>query len=125
MLPLIDLGYATITLRPDGIIETVTTDNCQYDVKKTQKSFDIIRKLANEKKVCLLHILGQYTDSTKEAREYLASAPHQDFVKAEAFVLKSLAQRLVANVFVKINKPKVPVRFFNSSKDAEKWLKSL
>jgi len=44
---------------------------------------------------------------------------------ADAFVIKSLSQKIVANLMIKINKPSVPTRFFDKIEDAEKWLLSL
>jgi hypothetical protein len=38
-----------------------------------------------------------------------------------AFVTNSLAQRLIANFYLKINKPEHPSKLFKTSEEAEKW----
>ena len=38
--------------------------------------------------------------------------------------IKSLAHKILASFYLKINKPVVPTCFFNNKIDAEKWLKS-
>lgn len=45
------------------------------------------------------------------------------YSKADAFVLNSIAQKILANFYVKINKPERPTKFFNNSEEALIWLK--
>lgn len=39
-----------------------------------------------------------------------------------AIVIHSLAQKLIANFYMKVVKPYTPTRFFTAKEDAEKWL---
>jgi hypothetical protein len=63
----------------------------------------------------------QFDDS---ARVFSASEEGSKYSVAEAFVVKSLSQRLIANFYVKVNKPPIPSKVFNSEKEAIKWLES-
>ncbi len=45
--------------------------------------------------------------------------------QAEAFVVKSLSTTLIANFYVKFNKPPNPTRVFSEMESAKKWLRSL
>ena len=63
----------------------------------------------------------QFDDS---ARVFSASEEGSKYSLAEAFVVKSLSQRLIANFYVKVNKPPIPSKVFNSEKEAIKWLES-
>ena len=114
-----------IALRADGIIEIHSTDHFEYDVKHVLENYDYIKKLKTTEKALILNVVGYNATMTKEVREYVAKGYHQSFIKAEAFVIKSLAHKLLANFYLKINKPIVPTGFFNSKVDAEKWLKIL
>ncbi|CAN5285095.1 hypothetical protein BH09BAC5_BH09BAC5_00190 [soil metagenome] len=121
---LYDFGHSTISLRHDGIVEIITAPDFEYDVEHIKQNHAAIKEIAKNKRVLILSIVGENSTASKDVREFVAKAPHKDFVKAEAFVIQSLAQKLLANFFIKVNKPIVPAKFFKNVEDAEKWLKS-
>ena len=115
---------AKISLRADGIIEINSTDYFEYDIKHVLENYDYIKKFKTTDKALILNVVGYNATMTKEVREYVAKGAHQSFIKAEAFIIKSLAHKILASFYLKINKPVVPTCFFNNKIDAEKWLKS-
>lgn len=121
-LSVMDLGHTTIFLRDDGIVQLNCSDNFTYDVPQIIENTDVIKNIANNQKVLLLNIAAPHTLVSKEAREYLAVSNHREFIEADAYVIQSLAQSLLANFYVKINKPNTPTRFFQSTTLAENWL---
>lgn len=121
---IIDLGHSRISKRADGIIEIDCSDNFEYEVVHIKQNLDQIKKISAGKKVLVLSCSQPFTTTTKEVRDYVASAPHRDFIKAEAFVIHTLGQKMLGNFYLKINKPIVPAMFFKSKSEAEKWLKS-
>lgn len=60
---------------------------------------------------------------TAEGREY--SKQNEDsFPKiCNAFVVNSIAYKLIANFYIKFNKPSYPSKSFNNFNEAEKWCK--
>ncbi len=60
---------------------------------------------------------------TKEAREYM-SDPEGGLkgILAGAFISNKVLTTVLINLFFKINKPKVPARFFTKKEDAMAWL---
>lgn len=123
-LPLIDLGHTTIILREDGIVQLNCSDNFTYDVLQIIENTKEIKKIANNQKVLVLNIAAPHTSVTKEVRDYLPVSNHHEFIEADAYVIQSLAQNLLANFYLKINKPNVPTQFFQSITLAENWLYS-
>lgn len=121
-LSVMDLGHTTIFLRDDGIVQLNCSDNFTYDVPQIIENTDVIKKIANNQRVLLLNIAAPHTLVSKEVREYLAVSNHHEFIEADAYVIQSLAQNLLANFYVKINKPNTPTRFFQSTTLAENWL---
>ena len=120
----INLGHSTIFLREDGIVQLNCGDDVVYEIAMIKENLDCIRKLGNGKKLPVMDVTGKYTSASKDSREFVASAKYSiDCVSAEAFVIKSIAQRIMANFYLKVNKPKVPTAFFNDEKSAVKWLK--
>lgn len=59
---------------------------------------------------------------TREAREICATKEHLDNTLAVAFFTKNISILLLGEMFMKINKPAVPTKIFNSREKAEKWL---
>ena len=107
-----DLEHSKIQELDNGLIEIICKDDFMYE-KISQK---------NGEPVLVFSIAGKYTGITSEARTYLTKGPHKSFIKAEAFVIQSMAQRIVANFYLKISKPVVPAAYFNNVADAKRWL---
>jgi hypothetical protein len=61
-------------------------------------------------------------DLSPEARKVAADKKNSANIIASAIVVKWLAQRLIANVFIEVNKPSYPNRVFNDEQKAVKWL---
>lgn len=68
---------------------------------------------------------GNLTSST-EARQIYADAEYiQKYRMADAFLVKSLSVRLIANFFIKVTKPKINTRLFTEETSAVNWLETL
>lgn len=63
---------------------------------------------------------------TKEAREYM-NAPEGGLkgLLGGAFLSNSLVTTLFVNLYLKINQPTIPAKFFTKKEEAITWLKSL
>ena len=121
----IEFQHASISLRKDGITEINSADDFEYDIEQIKENHEQIRIFNNGKMALVLNMVGDHTTITKEAREYMASGPHKNIIKAEAFVLQSVAQKIIARFYYKINQPIVPVGFFKTKAEAEAWLNSI
>lgn len=121
----IDCGHTKLKLRNDGLVIVVCSENHQYEVKDVKENHDAIKKLAGQNKVLVLTVAGQYSDATREARDYVSEGHHKDFVEAEAFVIISLSQRILARFYFLMNKPKLKSNYFSDVKKAEEWLLSV
>jgi len=53
----------------------------------------------------------------------LSQKENNPYSKADAFVLNSVAQKIMANFYIKINIPERPTNFFDNVDDALNWLK--
>lgn len=61
---------------------------------------------------------------TKEAREFTSGKSVEGLQIAMAMLINSLPMRLLANFFIKFDKPPAPTRLFNSYDKAIEWLKN-
>ena len=116
--------FASIRLRSDGITQINPSDDTTYTLDDTVKVHNTIIKLNENNPMLILHVAGKHTTSENESRTFLASEEGNRNRIASAYVLQSLAQRIVANFYYKMFKPRRPTKFFTNQKDAENWLLS-
>lgn len=120
----VELDHSLILKRSDGIVEIRCSDDFIYDIKHIKENHHYLKQFASTEKVLVLSFAENYTSITNEARNYTAKGHHKSFIAAEAFLIHSLPQRLLANFYIKISQPIVPAAYFlYQYKDlAEKWL---
>ncbi len=121
---IIELTHSTVTLRKDGVLQIDVNDNVDVGIDECVELTNAYQILIGDSKVPLLHIVGNYVTMDKDAREYSASEIGLKFSIAEAFVINSLPQKMLANFYMRVNKPAVPTKFFDSIEKAEEWLKN-
>jgi len=117
-----DLGFVSYELREDDVVIVRIGDDVMIDLEKATLMDAALRKITEEKPKKLFVLNGQYTSADAPAREFLASRAKLKQVAKCSVIIHSLSQRILANFFIKVNKPPFPIRFFNSYEAAEKWL---
>ncbi len=120
----LNFDFYSVALCDDGLFYIHVEGNKEIDVQHVKEIVDAIEKLGKGKIYPLLMIVGEYTLPTPEARAYIATAESDPYASAEAYVVKSLSQKLVGNVFLSFNKPARPTKIFNSEDKAIEWLKT-
>lgn len=117
-----NFGHTVLVERPNDIIEAICSDDFTYEVEHLKENMEYLSEIANGKKLLILNTVAPYTQISPEARAFLANGPHKEASRAEAFVIHTLAHKMVASFFLKVNKPKVPTKFFTDRHEALKWL---
>jgi hypothetical protein len=117
-------GYS-LFMRYDNIIELHFEPGFSGNAADARNMVSVFKKLRGKFKPSLLVIYSEDNMFSKDAREYISSEEVSDILKADAFVIKGLALRIIGNGYLKINKPKRPTRLFNSKEDAIDWLKRI
>ena len=75
-------------------------------------------------KIGVIHVAGTSTTIDENVREYIAERSRNGEKFAEAFVIKNLNQRILANFYLRIFKPGCPTEVFSNETDAIRWMKS-
>lgn len=117
-----DLSFACYELRADGVIVLRLIDELMIDLEKAKLMHGALGRMTKDgpRKVFVLN--GKFTSADNEARVFLASTAKLKQIEKVAVTIHSLSQRILANFFLKVNKPPFPIRFFTSAEQAEKWL---
>ena len=70
----------------------------------------------------LANIQSVSVGADRYARKHYVSEEGSSMKTAMAMVVKSPVQRMLGNIFVKINRPPYPTRLFSKKQDAVVWL---
>jgi hypothetical protein len=121
----IDSKEANITLKSNGIVYVIFKDDCVLDVDLQFRLLDLYNEITGGKLTPFIFLAAQNVTITKEARENATSLESISPLGASAAVVNNLAYKLIANFYMKLNKPKRPFKTFSNEVDAVKWLKSI
>lgn len=116
------VGLYTMKYKSNGILYVNISGERQETVEDQKEGVMMANALVGYKKVPVLYNHEEFALPNAEVRKYWAKADSGPFSLADAFILNSLAFRLIANFYMRVNKPQRPTQFFNSVADAEKWL---
>lgn len=113
-----------LTLHQDGFAELLVKNNAVFDTKDLIDSKSFATGYLPGRKIYFLMEAEGELYPTKEARELAASAEHSTHHGAIAICSNKLAYKLLGNLYIRINKPKAPTRFFSVREEAASWLRS-
>jgi hypothetical protein len=118
----VETSATEIAMCSDGIMRVMYKKNREIDSSVLKNLIENYNQLVEGKK----HPYIYYTEDNSvtfshDVREYFKQH-EQSFPKiCDALVVKSLAQKLIANFYLKFNKPAYPTKVFNTMEDAETW----
>ena len=121
----VELPHTKVELRDDGIIQFFYGNHTDYTMKESMELEAVVEKMTKGVVHKSLRIAGNFSNIDMEVMRYLSRGRGTLFTLADSFVIHSLAQKILANFYLRINKPVLPTRFFNKIDEAEAWLKSL
>ncbi|HZH86292.1 MAG TPA: hypothetical protein VFD77_03175 [Brumimicrobium sp.] len=122
----ISLDYAEITVYENGIFQAHFLNKTPLSVEQATEINDLRLSLLNNKKALILSTSeDSFVVPTKEAVEYIQSANRSNFVKANAFVIKSFSQRLAIKEANNLSEMPTPIAYFGTEKEAIDWLLSI
>ncbi len=96
-------------------VDEITLEDARYDFARAAE-------MVNYHKTPVLADSRNYTQFSKEVRDFYAGKEIADRIAAMAIMVSSLSTRLIGNFFIKIHKPYFPSRLFTSEAEAIEWL---
>ncbi|MGZ4034380.1 MAG: DUF7793 family protein [Bacteroidia bacterium] len=116
-----ELEKAFVHLRHDGIIQIELKLINDLNIDDMKEIFAAVKEVANAKKFPTLIISKGYINIEKETREYFREEGNL-YTIADAFIIDSIGLKMIANFYLKFEKPVNPSKMFNNVDDALKWL---
>ena len=106
------------TVHKSGLVDLIIKDNSNFDVKDMLEAKKFSTSLLPNKKIYLLVVVEGNFNTSREARELLADPNFSSHHAAIALYTKNIGVKLLAQMYVKVNKPKIPIKIFRSEKEA-------
>lgn len=113
-----------VTLRSDGIVHVSFLPNTEITVEFQHVLVDMYNEVTGGKKSLFVFEGGEFVSITKEARENAVAIEDSTPTKASAIVVKNLGQKIIADFYYKVNRPKQPYKVFWQFDKAIEWLHS-
>ena len=113
-----------VVFRDDGIVYIFVSGKRPTTIEDQVLVVKTLGEMGGEKKMPLLikHETSSLPDSS--ARNNWAKKNTNPYSLAEAFVVNNLAHKVIANFYLKTNKPGRPTKIFTNEEDAVIWLKT-
>lgn len=108
-----------------GIVENIIKDNATITGEDVLEMKAANQELCEDEPYCVLIDAGSMTSFTREAMEMVASKSFQQRTIAKAILINSLGHKILANFYLKVNRPHIKTKIFNNREEALNWLKKI
>lgn len=118
----VETAQYIIGVRDDGIIHVFYKEHAELDVKLQLEMLDVYIELCENKPYPFIFEAEEYITVTKEARDNALSLEDKSPLAVSAILVKNLAHKLIADFYLKFNKPRRPYKVFKNFEEGVDWL---
>lgn len=113
---------AHVSLCSDGIIRVMIKKQADIDAQQLKILFDAFNQIVEGKAYAYIYYTEDMTSNFIDDGRAFAKREEFSFPKiCNAVIVTRLAHKLIANFYLKFNKPHYPYKVFNDMNEAEKW----
>jgi len=117
-------GQVTDIYEEDGILfQTVKDDVIIFDLENTKKYVADRKAFAKGKNYPVVLDVNNAQSFNMEAQKYEATDEGLEGLLALASIVRSKLQQILGNIYIMIQKPKVPNKLFSDRESAIEWVK--
>lgn len=113
-----------LILIDDDVVKHYLNADVEFSKEDAANNLEAIWDFIKHKKVFHLIVPDSSTQVTMRAEEF-ADERFESIKLGEAFIIKTLAHRILANAFTRSRRRKYPVNVFENELDALDWFDSL
>jgi hypothetical protein len=121
MNKILDTPYLSLEMK-DNILIATYKKGIKMNMEMAKAIVNTRLEFTNGQDVLALIASEGIVSMDKNTREFMASKEGSKGIKAAAIILKSSFGSFVANFYLSVNKPPMPVRIFTNTKAALGWL---
>ena len=119
---MIECEKSTVSLIGDDILFIDVGKDQEFSLRDYREIKLASIKLVNKRDVYNIIHLGDKTIPNKEAREACTEDTGNGCIKAEAIIVHSLGQRIVARHILKQKRKQIPAKLFTNMDKAKAWI---
>ncbi len=112
----------TIELKDGKYFLVEFFEDAEIEVPDVQKLVSFQNELGGGKKFPAMNVTKPGTFTGLEVLKFIADDKNIPYTIADAFVLTSIGQRILANLYKRLNPNKRPTGYFKTQEEALKWL---
>jgi hypothetical protein len=120
----IKLSKSIVSILDNQIIQIHLKSNQEIELPDALEIFAAMGELSKGKKFPVFIDAGDFVSIDEEVRSFSASKVANIYTLADAIAVDSLAQKLLANFYIKNDQPAVPSKVFTNKHEALQWLKT-
>lgn len=122
MLTQIELSEVGLLEYQNRILTVRVNEGVEITEQLLEKIFRQAEQLAGGEKYVFLADMRKQVSSSVAGRKYGAKNPYQQQHLAYALLAENLAEVMLSNFFIRVNRPAVPSRWFRDEQSAWNWL---
>ena len=116
--------FGEVSIRQEGIVTARVLHGVDIDLKKAKTYHELVEYLTNCEPHCTVVDLSGISSITPEARHFMQQTSSEwGKTISVALITNTFTSRVLANFFLSVNKPAYPIRVFNSTLEANHWVK--
>ncbi len=119
-----ETGIAYLSYK-DDVLWIVVKDDSVVSVEDMEELLKACVKLSGSKKYYSIVDVRVNAGANPGVTEYYAKNEYNQYRYADAFIINTLAMRLLVNFYMTFNKPSVPTKTFNDPEQAKQWIEEM
>lgn len=120
----VDIGPMIYRLYEHRIFHAIVKSGEKVSLEMTTKGYEFLDRNGGGR-FYNLYQFESYAEMDPEVRDWAADTSGNNYTYCDALVISNLAQKIIANFYIKFNKPKMPTKVFTSTDKALEWILSL
>lgn len=112
---------STIHLLSNGVVIVEVDDNVMVELNDIKEIVRMQGELTDQKKHPVVTVPSEFTTISKEARHYMSGKEAAKYTSADAFIIRALAHKILADFYMRFQNPVVPTKIFRTREEAVEW----
>jgi hypothetical protein len=125
IIDLLEIPEVIVRLRRDGIVHVTFRKDTVFDIVIQMNLLKLNNQITTGKKSYFIFVAEENVSITREARDNATKIEDLSPTVGSVVVANNLAYRMIANFYVKFNRPKHPFKVVGTFDEAVRWLKTL
>lgn len=116
-----DIGSVIYRLYEGRIFHAIIKKGEKITLEMTEKGYEFLNRNGGGR-FYNIYEFASFAEMDPEVREWCANTSGNNYTFVDAIVISNFAQKLVADFYLKFNKPPMPTKIFKSREKALEWI---